>query len=180
MNKISHIMLALNERIPVTPKDEEVQQAFRSLSLAVTKISSAGGWDFVTGSVHLSELSSDGVGSLMLKFLDRGFSVSLTRNAGILISWHHYIDPNCDAFAVSREAQKAAVEWNLDSIRSEVRNRISQFPGCSYLTLEGEEGEGMTMTMTTVMMDALQELGFGVTYELPESTLTLKWAKDDS
>ena len=34
--------------------------------------------------------------------------------------------------------------------------------------------------MTTVMMDALQELGFGVTYELPESTLTLKWAKDDS
>ena len=176
MNKISHIMLALNARIPAPPKDEEVQQAFRSLSLAVTKISSAGGWDFVTGSVHLSELSPDGVGSLMLKFLDRGFSVSLTRNAGILISWHHYIDPNCDAFAVSREAQKAATEWNLDSILSEVRNRISQFPDCDYLTLEGEEGEGMT----TVMMDALQELGFGVTYELPESTLTLKWAKDDS
>ena len=33
------------------------------------------------------------------------------------------------------------------------------------------------------MMDHLQELGFGVTHELPElpeSTLTLKWAKDDS
>ena len=176
MNKISHIMLALNERIPATPKDEEVQQAFRSLSLAVTKISSAGGWDFVTGSARLSELSSDGVGSLMLKFLDCGFSVSLARNAGILISWHHYIDPNCDAFAVSREAQKAATEWNLDSIRSEVRNHISQYPDCACLTLEGEEGEGMT----TVMMDALKELGFGVTYELPKSTLTLKWAKDDS
>ena len=176
MNKISHIMLALNERIPATPKDEEVQQAFRSLSLEVTKIASEGGWDFVTGSVRLADLSSDGVGSLMLKFLDRGFSVSLTSNAGILISWHHYIDPNCDAFNVSREAQETATEWNLDSIRSEVRNRISQFPGCDYLTLEGEDGEGMT----TVMMDALQELGFGVTYELPESTLTLKWAKDDS
>ena len=176
MNKISHIMLALNARIPATPKDEEVQQAFRSLSLAVTKIASEGGWDFVTGSARLSELSSDGVGSLMLKFLDRGFSVSLTRNAGILISWHHYIDPNCDAFAVSREAQKAATEWNLDSIRSEVQNRISQFPDHDYLTLEGEGGEGMA----TVMVDALEELGFGVTYELPESTLTLKWAKDDS
>ena len=34
--------------------------------------------------------------------------------------------------------------------------------------------------MATVMMDHLQELGFGVTYELPDSTLTLKWAKDDS
>ena len=176
MNNISHIMLALNARIPATPKDEEVQQAFRSLSWAVTNISSAGGWDFVTGIDRLSELSSDGVGSLMLKFLDQGFSVSLTRNTGILISWHHYIYPNCDAFNVSREAQKAAVEWNLDCIRSEVRNRISQFPGCSYLTLEGEDGEGMA----TVMMDALQELGFGVTYELPEATLTLKWAKDDS
>ena len=64
----------------------------------------------------------------------------------------------------------------MDCIRSEVRNRISQFPGCDYLTLEGEDGEGMA----TVMMDALQELGFGVTYELPESTLTLKWVKDDS
>ena len=178
MNKISHIMLALNERIPVGPKDEEdeVQQAFRRLSLEVTKVASAGGWDFVTGIARLSELSSDGVGRLALKFLDQGFSVSLIRNAGILISWHHYIDPNCDAFAVSREAQKVAVEWNLDSIRSEVRNHISQFPDCDYLTLEGEDGEGMT----TVMMDALQELGFGVTYELPESTLTLKWAKDDS
>ena len=176
MNKISHIMLALNERIPVGPKDEEVQQAFRSLSLEVTKVASEGGWDFVTGSDPLTYLSDDGVGRLALKFLDQGFSVSLTRNAGILISWHHYIDPNCDAFNVSREAQKVAVEWNLDSIRSEVRNRISQFPGCDYLTLEGEDGEGMT----TVMMDHLQELGFGVTYELPESTLTLKWAKDDS
>ena len=176
MNKISHIMLALNARIPAPPKDEEFQQAFRSLSLAVTKVASAGGWDLVTGSDRLSELSPDGVGSLMLKFLDQGFSVSLTRDAGILISWHHYIDPNHDAFNVSREAQKAAVEWNLDSIRSEIRNRIGQFPGCDYLTLEGEDGEGMT----TVMMDALQELGFGVTYELPESTLTLKWAKDDS
>ena len=125
MNKISHIMLALDARIPATPKDEEVQQAFRSLSLAVTKVASEGGWDFVTGSARLSELSSDGVGSLMLKFLDQGFSVSLTPDAGILISWHHYIDPNCDAFAVSREAQKAAVEWNLGCIRSEVRNRIS-------------------------------------------------------
>ena len=48
MNKISHIMLALNARIPATPKDEEVQQAFRSLSLEVTKIASEGGWDFVT------------------------------------------------------------------------------------------------------------------------------------
>ena len=176
MNKISHIMLALNERIPVGPKDEEVQQAFRSLSLEVTKVASEGGWDFVTGSDPLTYLSDDGVGRLALKFLDQGFSVSFTRNSGILISWHHYIDPNCDAFNVSREAQKVAVEWNLDSIRSEVRNRISQFPGCDYLTLEGEDGEGMT----TVMMDALQELGFGVTYELPESTLTLKWAKDDS
>ena len=176
MNKISHIMLALNERIPATPKDEDVQQAFSSLSLAVSKVASEGSWNFVTGIARLSGLSPDGVGSLMLKFLDRGFSVSLTCNAGILISWHHYIDPNCDAFAVSREAQKAATEWNLDSIRSEVRNRISQFPDCDYLTLEGEDGEGMT----TVMMDHLQELGFGVTYELPESTLTLKWAKDDS
>ena len=179
MNKISHIMLALNARSPATPKDKEVQQTFRELSLEVTKVASEGGWDFVTGSDRLSELSPDGVGgvgSLMLKFLDQGFSVSLTRNTGILISWHHYIDPNCDAFAVSREAQKAAVEWNLDSIRSEVRNHIRQFPGCDYLTLEGEDGEGMA----TVMMDALQELGFGVTYELPESTLTLKWAKDDS
>ena len=176
MNKISHIMLALNARIPATPKDEEVQQAFRELSLAVTKIASEGGWNLVTGDARLSELSSDGVGSLMLKFLDRGFSISLTRNAGILISWHHYIDPNHDAFAVSREAQETATEWYLDSIRSEVWNRISQFPDCDYLTLEGEDGEGMT----TVMMDALQELGFGVTYELPESTLTLKWAKDDS
>ena len=176
MNKISHIMLALNGRIPVRPKDEEVQKAFRSLSLEVTKIASEGGWDFVTGSDRLSELSFDGVGSLMLKFLDQGFSVSLTRNTGILISWHHDIDPNCDAFNVSREAQKATVEWNLDFIRSEVRNRISQFPDCDYLTLEGEDGEGMA----TVMMDALQELGFGVTYELPEATLTLKWAKDDS
>ena len=34
--------------------------------------------------------------------------------------------------------------------------------------------------MATVMMDPLQELGFEVTYELPEFTLTLKWAKDDS
>ena len=176
MNNISHIMLALDARIPAPPKDGDVQQAFRGLSLAVSKVASEGGWDFVTGTARLSELSSDGVGSLMLKFLDRGFSVSLTRNAGILISWHHYIDPNCDAFNVSREAQKAAVEWNLDFIRSEVRNRIGQFPGCDYLTLEGEDGEGMT----TVMMDALQELGFGVTYELPASTLTLKWAKDDS
>ena len=176
MNKISHIMLALNARIPTPPKDEEVQQAFRSLSLEVSKVASEGGWGLVTGSDRLSELSSDGVGSLMLEFLDRGFSVSLTRNTGILISWYHDIDPNCDAFAVSREAQKAAVEWNLDSIRSEVRNRISQFPDCDYLTLEGEDGEGMA----TVMMDHLQELGFGVTYELPESTLTLKWVKDDS
>ena len=174
MNKISHIMLALNARSP--PKDKEVQQAFRKLSLEVTKVASEGGWDFVTGSDRLSELSPDGARSLMLKFLDRGFSVSLTRNTGILISWHHYIDPNCDAFAVSREAQETATEWNLDSIRSEVRNRIRQFPGCDYLTLEGEDGEGMA----TVMMDALQELGFGVTYELPESTLTLKWAEDDS
>ena len=173
MNKISHIMLALNARIPTPPK--EVQQAFRSLSFAVSKVASEGGWDFVTGTARLSELSPDGVGSLMLKFLDQGFSVSLTRNTGILISWHHDIDPNCDAFAVSREAQKAAVEWNLDSIRSEVRNRIGQFPGCDYLTLEGEDGEGMA----TVMMDHLQELGFEVTYELPESTLTLKWAKDE-
>ena len=176
MNKISHIMLALNERIPVAPKDEEVQQAFHSLSLEVTKIASEGGWDFVTGSDRLSELSSDGVGRLALKFLDQGFSVSFTRNTGILISWHHYIDPNCDAFNVSREAQKAVVEWNLDCIRSEVRNRIGQFPGCDYLTLDGEDGEGMA----TVMVDHLQELGFEVTYELPESTLTLKWAKDES
>ena len=176
MNKISHIMLALDARIPAPPKDEEVQQAFRSLSLAVSRVASEGGWNFVTGTAHLSELSPDGVGSLMLKFLDQGFSVSLTRNTGILISWHHDIDPNCDAFNVSREAQKATVEWNLDSIRSEVRNRIGQFPGCDYLTLEGEDGEGMA----TVMMDHLQELGFEVTYELPESTLTLKWAKDDS
>ena len=176
MNKISHIMLALNARIPVRPKDEEVQQAFRSLTLAVSRVASEGGWNFVTGSDCLSELSFDGVGSLMLKFLAQGFSVSLTRNTGILISWHHDIDPNCDAFNVSREAQKAAVEWNMDSIRSEVRNHIRQFPGRDYLTLEGEDGEGMA----TVMMDHLQELGFGVTYELPESTLTLKWAKDDS
>ena len=176
VDKISHIMLALNARIPAPPKDEEVQQAFRSLSWAVSKIASEGGWDFVTGSDRLSELSSDGVGSLMLKFLDQGFSVSLTRNTGILISWHHDIDPNCDAFNVSREAQKAAVEWNLDSIRSEVRNRIRQFPGRDYLTLEGEDGEGMA----TVMVDHLQELGFEVTYELPDATLTLKWAKDDS
>ena len=176
MNKISHIMLALNARIPATPKDEEVQQAFRELSLAVSEFASEGGWNFVTGSARLSELSPDGVGSLMLKFLDQGFSVSLTRNTGILISWHHDIDPNCDAFNVSREAQKATVEWNLDFIRSEVRNRISQFPDCDYLTLEGEDGEGMA----TVMMGHLQELGFEVTYELPDSTLTLKWAKDDS
>ena len=176
MNKISHIMLALNARIPATPKDEEVQQAFRELSLAVSEFASEGGWNFVTGSARLSELSPDGVGSLMLKFLDQGFSVSLTRNTGILISWHHDIDPNCDAFNVSREAQKAAVEWNMDSIRSEVRNHIRQFPGRDYLTLGGEDGEGMA----TVMMDHLQELGFGVTYELPDSTLTLKWAKDDS
>ena len=176
MNKINHIMLALNERAPAPPKDGDVQQAFRSLSLVVTKIASEGGWDFVTGCDRLSELSFDGVGSLMLKFLDQGFSVSLTRNTGILISWYHDIDPNCDAFNVSREAQKATVEWNLDFIRSEVRNHIGQFPGCDYLKLEGEDGEGMA----TVMMDHLQELGFGVTYELPESTLTLKWAKDDS
>ena len=176
MNKISHIMLALNERAPVGPKDEEVQQAFRELSLAVSEFASEGGWNFVTGSARLSELSPDGVGSLMLKFLDQGFSVSLTRNTGILISWHHDIDPNCDAFNVSREAQKAAVEWNMDSIQSEVRNHIRQFPGRDYLTLEGEDGEGMA----TVMMDHLQELGFGVTYKLPEATLTLKWAKDDS
>ena len=176
MNKISHIMLALNERIPATPKDEEVQQAFRSVSLAVSRVASEGGWGLATGTAHLSELSPDGVGSLMLKFLDQGFSVSLTRNAGILISWYHDIDPNCDAFNVSREAQKATVERNLDFIRSEVRNHISHFPGCDYLTLEGEDGEGMA----TVMMDHLQELGFEVTYELPEATLTLKWAKDDS
>ena len=176
MNKISHIMLALNARIPATPKDEEVQQAFRELSLAVSEFASEGGWNFVTGSDRLSELSPDRVGSLMLKFLDQGFSVSLTRNTGILISWHHDIDPNCDAFNVSREAQKAAVEWNMDSIRSEVRNHIRQFPGRDYLTLGGEDGEGMA----TVMMDHLQELGFEVTYELPDSTLTLKWAKDDS
>ena len=173
MNKISHIMLALNARIPAPPKDEEVQQAFRNLSLEVSKVASEGGWGLVTGSDRLSELSSDGVGSLMLEFLDRGFSVSLTRNAGILISWRHFIDQNCDAFNVSREAQKAAVEWNLGSIRSEVRNRISQFPDCDYLTLEGE-------VMAPVMLDHLQELGFGVTYELPKSTLTLKWVKDDS
>ena len=176
MNKISHIMLALNARIPATPKDEEVQKAFRELSLAVSEFASEGGWNFVTGTVHLSELSPDGVGSLMLKFLDQGFSVSLTRNTGILISWHHDIDPNCDAFNVSREAQKAAVEWHLDSIQSVVRNHIRQFPGRDYLTLGGEDGEGMA----TVMMDHLQELGFEVTYELPDSTLTLKWAKDDS
>ena len=176
MNKISHIMLALNARIPVGPKDEEVQKAFRELSLAVSRVASEGGWGLATGTVHLSELSPDGVGSLMLKFLDQGFSVSLTRNTGILISWHHDIDPNCDAFNVSREAQKAAVEWNMDSIRSEVRNHIRQFPGRDYLTLGGEDGEGMA----TVMMDHLQELGFEVTYELPDSTLTLKWAKDDS
>ena len=176
MNKISHIMLALNARIPATPKDEEVQQAFRELSLAVSEFASEGGWNFVTGSARLSKLTPDGVGSLMLKFLDQGFSVSLTRNTGILISWHHDIDPNCDAFNVSREAQKAAVEWHLDCIRSEVRNHIRQFPGRDYLTLGGEDGEGMA----TVMMDHLQELGFGVTYELPDSTLTLKWAKDDS
>lgn len=176
MKKISHIMLALNERIPVRPKDEEVQQAFRSLSVAVSRVASEGGWGLATGTARLSELSPDGAGSLMLKFLAQGFSVSLTRNAGILISWYHDIDPSHDAFAVSREVQKAAVETTLDFIQSEVRNRISQFPGCDYLTLEGEDGEGMT----TVMMDALQELGFGVTYELPESTLTLKWAKDDS
>lgn len=175
MNKISHIMLALNARIPATPKDEEVQQTFRSLSLEVSKVASEGGWDFVTGSDRLSELSFEGVGSLMLKFLDQGFSVSLTRNVGILISWHHYIDPNCDAFNVSREAQKATVEWNLDFIRSEVRNHIRQFPGCDYLTLEGEDGGGMA-----TVVHHLQELGFEVTYELPESTLTLKWAKDDS
>ena len=176
MNNISHIMLALNARIPAPPKDEEVQQAFRSLSVAVSRVASEGDWGLVTGDARLSELSPDGVGSLMLKFLAQGFSVSLTRNTGILISWHHHIDPNCDAFNVSREAQKAAVEWNLDFIRSEVRNRIGQFPGCDYLTLKGEDGEGLA----TVMMDHLQELGFGVTYELPESTLTLKWAKDDS
>ena len=176
MNKISHIMLALNARIPATPKDEEVQQAFRSLTLAVSRVASEGDWGLATGTTHLSELSPDGVGSLMLKFLDQGFSVSLTRNTGILISWHHDIDPNCDAFNVSREAQKAAVEWHLDSIQSEVRNHIRQFPGRDYLTLGGEDGEGMA----TVMMDHLQELGFGVTYELPDSTLTLKWAKDDS
>ena len=176
MNKISHIMLALNARIPATPKDEDVQQTFRGLSLAVSKVASEGGWGLATGSARLSELSFDGVGSLVLKFLDQGFSVSLTRNIGILINWYHNIDPNCDAFNVSREAQKATVEWNLDFIRSEVRNRIGQFPGCDYLTLEGEDGEGMA----TVMMDHLQELGFGVTYELPESTLTLKWTKDDS
>ena len=176
MNKISHIMLALNARIPATPKDEEVQKAFRELSLAVSEFASEGGWNFVTGSARLSELSPDGVGSLMLKFLDQGFSVSLTRNTGILISWHHDIDPNCDAFNVSREAQKATVEWNLDFIRSEVRNHIRQFPGRDYLTLGGEDGEGMA----TVMMDHLQELGFEVAYELPEATLTLKWAKDDS
>ena len=176
MNKISHIMLALKARIPATPKDEEVQQAFRELSLAVSEFASEGGWNFVTGSDRLSELSPDGVGSLMLKFLAQGFSVSLTRNTGILISWHHDIDPNCDAFNVSREAQKAAVEWHLDSIQSVVRNHIRQFPGRDYLTLGGEDGEGMA----TVMMDHLQELGFGVTYELPDSTLTLKWAKDDS
>ena len=176
MNKISHIMLALNARIPATPKDEDVQQAFRAISLAVSRVASEGVWGLATGTAHLSELSPDGVDSLMLKFLDQGFSVSLTRNTGILISWYHDIDPNCDAFNVSREAQKATVEWNLDFIRSEVRNRIGQFPGCDYLTLEGEDGEGMA----TVMMDALQELGFEVTYELPESTLTLKWAKDDS
>ena len=176
MNNISHIMLALNARIPATPKDEEVQQAFRELSLAVSEFASEGGWNFVTGSARLSELSPDGVGSLMLKFLAQGFSVSLTRNTGILISWHHDIDPNCDAFNVSREAQKAAVEWHLDSIQSVVRNHIRQFPGRDYLTLGGEDGEGMA----TVMMDHLQELGFGVTYELPDSTLTLKWAKDDS
>ena len=176
VNKISHIMLALNARIPVRPKDEEVHQAFRNLSLEVSKVASEGGWGLVTGSDRLSELSSDGVGSLMLEFLDQGFSVSLTRNAGILISWHHYIDPNCDAFAVSREAQKAAVESTLDFIRSKVRNRIGQFPGCDYLTLEGEDGEGVT----TVMLDHLQELGFGVTYELPKSTLTLRWVKDAS
>ena len=176
MNKISHIMLAMNARIPAPPKDEEVQQALRHLSLAVSRVASEGGWGLATGTARLSELSPNNINSLMLKFLDQGFSVSLTRNTGILISWHHYIDPNCDAFNVSREAQKAAVEWNLDFIRSEVRNRIGQFPGCDYLTLEGEDGEGMA----TVMMDHLQELGFEVTYELPESTLTLKWAKDDS
>ena len=176
MNKISHIMLAMNARIPAPPKDEEVQQALRHLSLAVSRVASEGGWGLATGTAHLAELSPDGVGSLMLKFLDQGFSVSLTRNTGFLISWRHYIDPNCDAFNVSREAQKATVEWNLDFIRSEVRNRIGQFPGCDYLKLEGEDGEGMA----TVMMDHLQELGFGVTYELPEATLTLKWAKDDS
>ena len=175
MNKISHIMLALNARIPATPKDEDVQQTFRGLSLAVSKVASEGGWGLATGSARLSELSFDEVGSLVLKFLDQGFSVSLTRDTGILINWYHNIDPNCDAFNVSREAQKATVEWNLDFIRSEVRNRIGQFPGCDYLTLEGEDGEGMA----TVMMDHLQELGFGVTYELPESTLTLKWAKDE-
>ena len=103
MNKISHIMLALNARIPATPKDGEVQRAFSSLSLAVSKVASEGGWSLVTGVARLSELSPDGVGSLMLKFLDQGFSVSLTRHAGILISWHHYIDPNHDAFNVSRE-----------------------------------------------------------------------------
>ena len=176
MNKISHIMLALNARIPATPKDEDVQQAFRGISLAVSRVASEGGWSLATGIARLSELSPDGAGSLMLKFLDQGFSVSLTRNAGILISWHHYIDPNHDAFNVSREAQKATVEATLDLIRSEVRNRISQFPGCDYLTLEDEDGEGMA----TVMVDHLQELGFEVTYELPEATLTLKWAKDDS
>ena len=176
MNSIDHIMLALNARIPATPKDEEVQQAFRHLLLAVSRVASEGGWGLATGTVRLSELSPEGVGSLMLKFLDQGFSVSLTRNTGILISWHHDIDPNCDAFNVSREAQKAAVEWNLDSIRSEVRNRIRQFPGRDYLTLDCEDGEGMA----TVMMDHLQELGFEVTYELPDATLTLKWAKDDS
>ena len=72
MNKISHIMLALDARIPATPKDEDVQQAFRSLSVAVSRVASEGGWGLVTGDARLSELSSDGVGSLMLKFLDQG------------------------------------------------------------------------------------------------------------
>ena len=45
MKKISHIMTALNERIPVRPKDEEVQQAFRSLSVAVSRVASEGGWN---------------------------------------------------------------------------------------------------------------------------------------
>ena len=91
MNKISHIMLALNARIPAPSKDEEVQQAFRGISLAVLRVASEGGWGLMTGIARLSELSPDGVGSLMLKFLDQGFSVSLTRDTGILIRGH--VDP---------------------------------------------------------------------------------------